>query len=81
MFWSATMKRPETTPFRFFLRSSSMQRDTYRALVKRFGIDKTYILSAGWGLIPASFLTPYYDITFTGECGRLEAAAEERRLQ
>jgi hypothetical protein len=41
------------------------QRDTYRALVKQFGIDKTYILSAGWGLIPASFLTPYYDITFT----------------
>ncbi|HET7020348.1 MAG TPA: hypothetical protein VFI58_06520, partial [Xanthobacteraceae bacterium] len=25
--------------------------DTYRALVERFGIDKTYILSAGWGLI------------------------------
>ena len=41
------------------------ERDTYRALVKRFGIDKTYILSAGWGLIPASFLTPYYDVTFT----------------
>jgi hypothetical protein len=40
------------------------ERDTYRALVKRFGIDKIYILSAGWGLIPASFLTPYYDITF-----------------
>jgi hypothetical protein len=40
------------------------ERDTYRAFVKRFGIDKTYILSAGWGLIPASFLTPYYDITF-----------------
>jgi hypothetical protein len=42
------------------------ERDTYRALVKRFGVDKTYILSAGWGLIPASFLTPYYDITFKG---------------
>jgi hypothetical protein len=41
------------------------ERDTYRALVKRFGIDKTYILSAGWGLISASFLTPYYDVTFT----------------
>lgn len=42
------------------------ERDTYRALVKRFGVDKTYILSAGWGLIPASFLTPYYDVTFKG---------------
>jgi hypothetical protein len=39
--------------------------ETYRALAKEFGIDKTYILSAGWGLIPGSFLTPCYDITFT----------------
>jgi hypothetical protein len=41
------------------------ERDTYRALAKQFGIERTYILSAGWGLIPASFLTPCYDITFT----------------
>lgn len=37
----------------------------YRSLVAKFGPDKTYILSAGWGLISASFLTPYYDITFS----------------
>jgi hypothetical protein len=37
----------------------------YRRLVDRFGADKTYILSAGWGLIGASFLTPDYDITFS----------------
>jgi len=41
------------------------ERDTYRALARQFGIDKTYTLSAGWGLIPASFMTPCYDITFT----------------
>ena len=29
------------------------------------GIDNVYILSAGWGLISAAFLTPYYDITFS----------------
>jgi hypothetical protein len=29
------------------------------------GIDHVYILSAGWGLISAAFLTPYYDITFS----------------
>jgi hypothetical protein len=41
------------------------QNPAYRLLVDRFGADKTYILSAGWGLIGASFLTPDYDITFS----------------
>jgi hypothetical protein len=39
--------------------------DIYRALVTRFGIENSYILSAGWGLIKAAFLTPSYDITFS----------------
>ena len=38
--------------------------DAYRALAQTFGIDEVFILSAGWGLISASFLTPSYDITF-----------------
>jgi hypothetical protein len=37
----------------------------YGKLVDRFGLAKVYILSAGWGLIAADFLTPYYDITFS----------------
>lgn len=37
----------------------------YRRLIDRFGSDKVYILSAGWGLIAATFLTPNYDITFS----------------
>jgi hypothetical protein len=37
----------------------------YRILVATFGIEKVFILSAGWGLINAAFLTPYYDITFS----------------
>jgi hypothetical protein len=41
------------------------ENDIYRALVKQFGVEKTYILSAGWGLINAAFLTPAYDITFS----------------
>jgi hypothetical protein len=28
-------------------------------------VSNVYILSAGWGLIEASFLTPQYDITFS----------------
>lgn len=37
----------------------------YQQLVSRFGQEKVFILSAGWGLIPAYFLTPAYDITFS----------------
>ena len=37
----------------------------YRKLVRVFGVDNVYILSAGWGLVRASFLLPKYDITFS----------------
>jgi hypothetical protein len=39
----------------------------YQRLAKHVGLERFYILSAGWGLISASFLTPYYDITFTAQ--------------
>jgi hypothetical protein len=39
--------------------------DSYRKLVDRFGTERVFILSAGWGLISAVFLTPAYDITFS----------------
>jgi hypothetical protein len=39
--------------------------EVYERLVDRYGIERVYILSAGWGLIRADFLTPYYDITFS----------------
>jgi hypothetical protein len=42
----------------------------YGRLVDRFGVRKVYILSAGWGLIAADFLTPYYDITFSPSAER-----------
>lgn len=37
----------------------------YGRLVERFGLENVFILSAGWGLIPADFLTPNYDVTFS----------------
>jgi hypothetical protein len=43
------------------------ENDIYRALVKQLGVENTYILSAGWGLIDAAFLTPAYDITFSAQ--------------
>jgi hypothetical protein len=41
------------------------QNPTYQLMVDRFGVEKVFILSAGWGLIKASFLTSNYDITFS----------------
>ncbi len=40
------------------------QEPAYTGLVGAFGLDHVYVLSAGWGLLAASFLTPDYDITF-----------------
>jgi hypothetical protein len=37
----------------------------YRLLGDHLGVEKTYILSAGWGLLRSDFLTPGYDITFS----------------
>lgn len=38
---------------------------SYARLAKEVGATKTFILSAGWGLIRGDFLTPNYDITFS----------------
>ena len=43
---------------------------TYGRLVDRYGLENTYILSAGWGLIAAGFLTPAFDITFGGQADK-----------
>ena len=40
-------------------------RPTYALLANHYGVDRFYILSAGWGLIRGDFLTPNYDITFS----------------
>jgi hypothetical protein len=52
----------------------------YRGLADRLGIARTYILSAGWGLISAAFLTPQYDITFSQDAKR-KAPYKYRRQQ
>lgn len=40
-----------------------MRTTPYRALVDKYGVVDVYVLSAGWGLIRADFLTPQYNIT------------------
>ena len=49
----------------------------YEYLVNQLGEDKVFILSAGWGLIPAPLLTPDYDITFSSNA----EAYKRRRKQ
>lgn len=58
-------ENPSSNPLGLLPASGLYANGTYRALVEKFGKDRTYVLSAGWGLIAASFLTPYYDITFS----------------
>jgi hypothetical protein len=56
---------PEDNPLRLYRAYRLYENSIYGRLVDRFGIQQVYILSAGWGLIRADFLTPYYDITFS----------------
>ena len=42
----------------------------YQKLVSEFHLRNIFILSEGWGLISAAFLTPDYDITFSKEAAK-----------
>jgi hypothetical protein len=55
------------------------ENEIYRRLVDEFGIDRVYVLSAGWGLIRSDFLTPYYDITFSSSARADDAYKRRRR--
>ena len=56
---------PGTNPLGLLPAWELYQDPVYSRLVKAYGIDRVYILSAGWGLITADFLTPDYNITFS----------------
>lgn len=51
----------------------------YTRLAERFGIESFYILSAGWGLIRADFLTPDYNITFSQSASGDKSFMRRRR--
>ena len=52
---------------------------TYEMLAERFGAKCLYILSAGWGLIAADFLTPAYDITFSASANAYKRRRKKDR--
>ncbi len=56
---------PGGNPLRLYPAYQLYENKVYGRLVDRFGSGSVYILSAGWGLIRADFLTPSYDITFS----------------
>ena len=56
---------PGGNPLRLYPAYQLYENKVYGRIVDRFGLRDVYILSAGWGLIRADFLTPSYDITFS----------------
>lgn len=58
-------KSPGRNPLGLLPAFELYQNEAYRRLADKVGTQRLYVLSAGWGLIGATFLTPYYDITFT----------------
>ena len=64
-------RNPGSNPFNLLPAWQLYRNPAYSRLVRAYGSDRVYILSAGWGLINADFLTPAYDITFaaSGERG------------
>jgi hypothetical protein len=58
-------KEPHNNPLGLVPAYQLYENRIYARLVERFGVVNVFILSAGWGLISADFLTPSYDITFS----------------
>ncbi len=54
-----------TNPLRFLPAYQLYANPASVELVQSLGEDNVYILSAGWGLVPATYLLPDYDITFS----------------
>ena len=67
--WRTVLSRynqqPGGNPLGLYPAYQLYENKVYRGLVERFGVQNVFILSAGWGLIRADFLTPSYDITFS----------------
>lgn len=58
-------ERQDGNPFGLLPAIDLYENSVYHRLSDAFGMEDTFILSAGWGLISGSFLTPDYDITFS----------------
>lgn len=70
--YNAEYKARGTNQNKLLMAYKLYEHQIYTRLADKFGVDQVYILSAGWGLIRADFLTPYYDITFSAGAERWE---------
>ena len=57
---------PDSNPLGLLKAYELYENWTYRRLAEHSGTERMFILSAGWGLIRSDFLTPQYDVTFSG---------------
>lgn len=53
----------------------------YGMLVEACGVERAFILSAGWGLVRADFPLPDYDITFSSAAGEAHRRRKVHRFQ
>lgn len=58
-------REPGANPLRLCRAIDLYANPAYHQIAARFGAERTFVLSAGWGLIRGDFLTPNYDITFS----------------
>lgn len=63
-------KTPGNNPLRLLPAWQLYANSAYAMLAKHFGQERLFILSAGWGLLASSFLTPNYDITFSASADK-----------
>ncbi len=56
---------PRDNPYGLLPAWRLYENPVYRLLKEHCGLERFYILSAGWGLIRSDLLTPVYDITFS----------------
>ena len=72
-------RRPGDNPLGLLRAWELYSNPGYEKLVDTFCVRNVFILSAGWGLIPADFLTPDYDITFSSSAKGNDAYKRRRR--
>ena len=72
-------RRPGDNPLGLLSAGELYSNPVYAELVNTFCAQNVFILSAGWGLIPADFLTPDYDITFSSSAKGKDAYKRRRR--
>jgi hypothetical protein len=71
----------ERNPFGLLSASELYRPPEYRTLVLALGPANVCILSAGWGLIASTFLTPSYNITLTNQAKPLVRRRRQHRYQ